>query len=711
VDDGSGKAAAGAETRYWGWLYGLALGAIFPAVATMIELSVQGYGPSLAGLIEVQASQPLLWVIDAAPFVLGFLGRLLDRRQGHIDELTASVAESRVSEERDRFLGLALDPLCILELDGRFRRISPGFTRVLGYTMDDLVDVRWYDLVHEDDREAARAVMDSLGRGNPAPRQTMRVRTRTGELRWLEWSAKAVESDALFYALGRDVTEEKKATDELIRAREQAEAGSRAKSEFMANMSHEIRTPMNGIIGMADLVLETRLDPEQRSFVEALSESAHRLMDVLNDVLDFSQIEADRLALHPSPFTVDDAFSDVLAVMARRAEEKGLGFTTALSGDTAERLIGDAARIRQVTLNLVDNAIKFTEEGQVQVGIEVRREKFDRARLLVSVRDTGVGFDPEEKDRMLAAFSQGDGSLTRGHGGTGLGLTVASRLLSSMGGTLDIHSAEGVGSRFEFELTLPIDAPSAAPVPSATGPASDTGRKVLLVEDSRVNQVLATSMLSRRGYDVILAATGKEAVSLFEQESFEFVLMDVQMPEMDGLEATRRIRALEEGRLRRVPIIALTAHSMKGDRETCLQAGMDEYLAKPLDAPRLEEAIAKVVYRRPSDFELARAMSIASGDRWTLEREAGDFLTAAPTQLEDLRRAVSSADWRAAAGLAGKLEQTSERLSLNRLRNALHELGALSRQQRGEEAAALLAEIDDAFRASQVAVKQAVGAA
>ena len=435
-------------------------------------------------------------------------------------------------------------------------------------------------------------------------RAEVQLRCKDGAYKWVAFTGRVVEYDAdeepvRATGVSMDISASKAYEQAMATARDAAEAASRAKGDFLANMSHEIRTPMNGILGLTELCLATSLDAEQRGYLEMVHTSARSLLTVINDILDFSKIEANKLDIEHQPFNLPQVIRHTLAPLKLRAEGRDIALRTELAPGLPEWLSGDAGRLRQVLLNLVGNAIKFTESGHVTLGVEVVPAAPNGPPVLrFSVQDTGIGIAPDRLASVFDAFSQADTSISRRFGGTGLGLTISSRLVRLMGGELQASSQLGKGTRFWFDLALPL---AQAPAPDLS-PASDElpqGLRVLVAEDHPINQVVARKILEHLGQQVTLVANGELAVAAFvnqpENQRFDLVFMDIQMPVLDGFAAARLLRAHELPLGRRTPILAMTAHAMEGYREQCLAGGMDGYVTKPVERKQLVQEMRRVL--------------------------------------------------------------------------------------------------------------------
>ena len=416
-----------------------------------------------------------------------------------------------------------------------------------------------------------------------------------------------------------DALKRKKAVDDLQKAKDRAEQAEKNKSVFLANMSHEIRTPMNGIIGLTDLVLKSDISGHQRTYLEMVHSSGDRLLKLINDILDFSKIEAGKLELSINPFGLRNTIADVLEILAISAVKKNIALSVDCDENIPDRLQGDADKLHQILINLVGNAVKFTNQGSVTLAVRgsgAPAVKSGPIDLRFQVKDTGIGIPEEEIANVFKAFNQVGTTRNSNHRGTGLGLVIAAELVEMMGGKICVESNPGVGTTFYFSARFSLAAEdqrgqdvsvqSSAAVKKEKQPRTQS-LHILLVEDEYINRTLAVSVLEREGWVVAVAENGVQALEILKGEIFNLVLMDIQMPELNGYEATQAIRQNEQGTSRHIPIIAMTAYAVKGDREKCLAAGMDGYISKPIRPDRLRDEIETVLHRHtgPCDFDKA----------------------------------------------------------------------------------------------------------
>ncbi|MEA2602167.1 MAG: two-component system, sensor histidine kinase [Acidobacteriota bacterium] len=509
------------------------------------------------------------------------LGRLVDERTEELRK--ASLDYRRIFEN-------AHDPILIFRPeDERVLNVNRRACEIYGFSREEFLGMSLID-VSENVERGRDQVAQTMENGVFYNFDSVQIR-KDGSRMFLEINASSIEYEGqpAILSINRDVTERRK-SEELRLAKEAAEQADQAKSRFLANMSHEIRTPMAGVLGLVDLLLKTELSPAQRGYGGLIQSSAASLLRLIDDVLDFSKIEAGRLSLERVPFDLHAALREIVELLRFSASAQGTELGLLVSPEVPEWVLGDPGRLRQVLTNLVGNAVKFTEGGTVDVEVDLLAD----GRVRFRVRDTGIGIPQEARERLFSLFSQADSSTSRRFGGSGLGLAISQRIVEQMGGEIGYESAPGVGSVFWFLLPLDATVPPAhtASLPGRQAAPGPNGRRqrILVAEDNAINQLVITQELAVLGYEVTAVNNGLEALQALERSPFDLILMDCQMPELDGYEATRRIRE-GPGGSRGVPIVALTAHALKEDLERCLAAGMNDTITKPFREEMLRQKL------------------------------------------------------------------------------------------------------------------------
>jgi PAS domain S-box-containing protein len=530
------------------------------------------------------------------------------------------VDATRSSQRFSRFFELSQEMMGIADQEGRLHTMNSAWTKHLGWTNEELGAKPFVEFVSDDDIANVKAALAELVGGNTAAEFSVRFNCKNSDERWLEWHV-TPDSDGQLFCVVHDVNDARHHQQELEAARTAAESVASANADFLATMSHEIRTPMNGIIGIANLLLDTDLEAEQHHYAQAVVESGEALLEIIDDILDISKMEAGKLEIDEQDFSVEKVVGSVIDVLTPRAMEKRLELATYIAPQLASSMRGDSGKIRQVLLNLLGNAIKFTDTGAVSVRVTVEKDDAAKQALRFEIKDTGIGIAEASRGQLFKPFSQADSSTSKKYGGTGLGLSICKQLTELMDGEIGFDSEPGVGTTFWFTLSLDRVASSAVETSSADGvvetpaqimapptevkvdppaqpieidAAKSGSLRILLVEDNAVNQMLASAILKKAGHRVDLATDGIEGVESVRNNVYDVVLMDIQMPNMDGLEATRHIRAMDDQSKANVYIVAITANALLGDRETCLSAGMNDYLPKPIDQKRLLAALEVV---------------------------------------------------------------------------------------------------------------------
>lgn len=490
----------------------------------------------------------------------------------------------------ETFFSVSLDLLSISGMDGHFRKISPAWAEVLGYSVEELFKTPLLDLVHPDDLPKTLAEIEKQKGGGKVMQFENRWRAKDGHYVDLSW--KSVPVGDIMYGAARDVTKQKIFERELIEAQRNAQAAAKVKTEFLANMSHEIRTPLNGIIGVTDLLESTKLDPEQHRFVTTIRNSGTILLKIINEILDFSKIEAGKLDLESIDFNITTLLENQVSLVGPIAAEKKLQITTSIDSQIPSHVKGDSGRISQILLNLMNNAIKFTDRGSIQVKADLVSKTERDIRVKFSVTDSGIGMTESQVKRIFSPFNQADNSTARKYGGTGLGLSISKKLAEMMGGEINVESAPDKGSTFWFTVNLGFSEIELKAIPKPEQTSLKKSLRILVAEDNQVNQMIIKKMLEKLGHTVLVVGNGLEAVNIFKEAPFDMILMDHHMPVMDGMEATKLIRKMDRPGSP-TPILAFTANVVEESQKAFSEAGVDDFILKPVTINALETVLSK----------------------------------------------------------------------------------------------------------------------
>jgi len=648
-----------------------------------------------------------------------------------------------------RAMEMAGNAIVITDRNGTIQWVNPAFTDITGYSREEAIGKNPRILKSgKQDRVFYQQMWDTLLSERVWQGELVN-RRKDGSLYTEEMTIAPVwdESGHIthFIAIKQDITERKRAQEQLEQALEQARTASRIKSEFLANISHEIRTPMNGILGMAQLLMHTPLKDEQRDYVATLKSSAESLLALLGDILDISQIEAGKMTLSYKPFDLKQMVQEVARLFVARAKQKGLALDVQIAADLPAQVIGDDLRLRQILSNFVGNAVKFTELGNIAIRVvmgepgEPQRETAIRQQFNIppdhrttwvrlEVSDTGIGIPADKQEAIFESFTQADNSATRQYGGSGLGLAINRKLTELMGGTIGVHSEVGKGSTFwvilplfvpDMEQSLGVTSDGLPQTirhaDSSSSPAfAGTTGPVLLVEDNEVNRKVAIRLLQKLGYEVDVVVDVMEAVDKTATRQYDAVLMDIHMPRMDGLEATQRIRQREQLAGGHQVIIAMTASVIKEDVERCLMAGMDDYLSKPVRLEALQAMLEK--YRNPASAEATSQppvgsdflmlMEMTGGDEAFLQEILEEFLKTIPPLLEEVERAVIVGDSRLLARSAHTIKGSARAVGAQRFADIAFDLEQAGKAQNLQHAPDALRALQEEWHRLQEHIRQ-----
>ncbi|MFM2189671.1 MAG: hypothetical protein RL491_57 [Bacteroidota bacterium] len=547
-------------------------------------------GKTWNGEIRNRAKDGTIYWVDAT--IVPFLNE--EKKPYQFVAIRNDITKLKEQErELSNFFRLSVDLMCIANTSGKFIKVSSSFPKALGMTEGELLNTSFFELVHPDDREATKGQMELMSKGALSVNFENRYRKRDGDYMLLSWKGNMNKEDGLVYGTATDITHKKEIEEKLIESRIEMEK-AKAKDVFLANMSHEIRTPLNAIIGFNDLLRKTNLDREQQGHVEIISSALKNLSVIINDILDLSKLESGKLELEKRPFQLENLVKQVIQMHLARAKAKNLKLIFGFDSDIPQMVIGDETRLSQILINLLSNSIKFTQEGSVEVRVTETARTDEGVTIRFSVKDTGIGIDPSKLQMIFDRFTQAEDYTTRMYGGTGLGLNIVKSLVELHRGKLDVQSLPGKGSEFSFEISYAI--PTQSEIDTSRNPSKEelladlSGLRILLVEDNEHNQILARTYLEKNGAKVEIAGNGLVGLEMLRKNGYSAVLMDIQMPVMDGLQTTELVR--NELNIN-IPIIGCSAHALTSEKNRCIEAGMNDYITKPYTEKDLVNALVR----------------------------------------------------------------------------------------------------------------------
>lgn len=601
----------------------------------------------------------------------------------------------RANEEKYRSIITNMN-LGLLEVDTdeRIQFINNSFCEMSGYMADELIGRKASELFVRSENAEIMESKNDLRKKGMSDAYEIAVKNKRGELKWwlISGAPRFDDKGQLIGSIGihLDITQQKNLEYELIEAREQAEQSARSQEMFLANMSHEIRTPLNAIMGMSRELQKTSLNQQQKSYLEAVNSAGEQLLVVINDILDISKIQAGKLHIENIGFRLREIGDRVMQVMSHRAEEKGISLVCTTDARVHPVLIGDPYRLNQVLLNLISNGIKFTEKGTVEVICKVEEDSNSGQRISFTVKDTGIGMDKEFTQRIFENFSQEDRSVARRFGGTGLGMAISKQLVTLMNGDIKVESEKGEGTKVYF--WLPFRKGSEMEIaPKVQAPTDNrilNGKKILLAEDNEMNRLVATTVLQPYGTIIEEVINGQEAVEAIRTGDYDLILMDVQMPIMDGLEATRRIR---QDLQHDIPIIALTANAIKGENEICFAAGMNDYLTKPFKEEDLVALMAKwlggetglisntsSMESNQALFDLGKLREIGKGNQAFIDKMIRLFSEQAPLSVQEIKEAYGQKDLEKVKAVAHRLKPSIDNMGIHSLTKEIRQIETLA---------------------------------